>query len=116
MDDILIFADTIEDLFQRTCKIIETLGRSGVILNAEKFQFRVNEVEFAGYKLTSENIGLSDKFFKTIKEYPELKTVKQMRGWMGLLNSLSNHTKELATLLDPLKHHICVARNTKRRR
>ena len=34
---------------------------------------------------------------------------------MGLLNNLSNHTKDLATLLDPLKHHICVARNTKKK-
>ena len=44
VDDIVVFGDTIEELFQRTCKIIETLGRSGVILNAEKFQFGVNEV------------------------------------------------------------------------
>ena len=79
------------------------------------FEFGVDKVEFAGYHLTRPDKGLSEKFFKTIRDYPEPKTIKQMRGWMGLLNSLSNETKELAKLMDPLKHHICVARNVKKK-
>ena len=72
-------------------------------------------MEFAGYKLTQTSLGLSEKLFSSITEYPQPKTVKQMRGWIGLLNSLSNHTRELAILLNPLRHHICVSKNTKKK-
>ena len=71
-------------------------------------------MEFAGYKLTKTQVGLSDKLFNNITNYPAPKTTKQMRGWMGLLNSLSNHTNELATLMQPLMHHICVAKKEKK--
>ena len=57
VDDIVVFGNTIEELFDRTCSIIEKLGRCGVILNAEKFLFGVEEVEFAGYKLTKTQVG-----------------------------------------------------------
>ena len=56
-----------------------------------------------------------EKYFKSIREYPEPKTVKKMRGWIGLLNSMSNHTKEIAKPMEPLKHHICVTKDNKRK-
>ena len=35
---------------------------------------------------------------------------------MGLLNSLSNHTKELVNLMNPLRHHLCVTRDVKHKK
>ena len=115
VDDIIVFGNTKEEIFTRTCRIIEKLGKCGVILNEKKFQFAVTEVEFAGYNLTQTSLGLSDKLFSSVTDYPQPKTVKQMRGWIGLLNSLANHTKELAKILNPLRHHICISNKNKKK-
>ena len=39
MDDVLIWADSIEDSFSQTVQWLDICGRNGIVLNSEKFVF-----------------------------------------------------------------------------
>ena len=45
--DIIIWANTKEEMFAETCSILKTLGDAGIVVNAEKLQYCKREVIFA---------------------------------------------------------------------
>ena len=49
VDDTLLYDDTIEAQFYRTCEFLDRAGHHGIILNPEKFQFAETEVDFLGF-------------------------------------------------------------------
>ena len=50
VDDLLIYATDIGDMYRRTVDFITLCGKNGMVLNPEKFKFGVSEMEFAGFR------------------------------------------------------------------
>ena len=50
IDDVLIWAHSIEDSFFKMVQWLDICGRNGIVLNPEKFVFPRNAVEFAGFR------------------------------------------------------------------
>ena len=60
VDDNLLWADSIEEMFWRTCKYLELTSSNGYIMNTNQFVFCVRELEFVGYW----DIGIWDKTYR----------------------------------------------------
>ena len=53
IDGTLLWSQNIEDSFKQTCEYLDICGRNSIVLNPDKFQFAKDEVEFAGFCISS---------------------------------------------------------------
>ena len=61
IDDVLLWADTIEESFFQTARWLDICARHGIILNPEKFKFCQDIVDFAGFEITQHDVRPSPK-------------------------------------------------------
>ena len=89
IDDVGMWAPTIEEAFFQTCKWMDICGRHGITQNPEKFHFAKDTVEFAGFEITTTNIRPSDTFIRAIKDFPMPRNITDVRSLFGLINQVS---------------------------
>lgn len=63
---------------------METLEKVHMKISIEKSRFKETEVEFLGYVVSHKVIKTDSKKVETIKNYPNPKTLRQLRGFLGL--------------------------------
>ena len=78
------------------------LGKCGVVVNPEKLQFSQRQVDFAGFRLTEMGIEPLPKYLNAIRNFPEPKSLTDMRSWFGLVNQVS-HYAQLRDLMEPFR-------------
>ena len=86
----------------RTIEFLETVGKSGIILNPEKFQFCAKDVEFAGFRITSTRVAPLPKYLDAIRLFPTPKNLTDVRSWFGLINQVAGYG-QLRKTLDPFR-------------
>ena len=74
-------------------------GKNGIILNPSKFKFALDEVKFAGFHITKDNVRPGDKFFNAISDFPKLQNLTDIRSWFGLVNQTSYAFSAADTML-----------------
>ena len=89
MDDTLLWSDTIHDCFFQAAKWLGICGRNGIILNPEKFVFAQDNLEFAGFEITSDTVRPCKKYLRAIMEFPTSRNITDVRSWFGLLNQVA---------------------------
>ena len=89
IDDVGMWAPTIEEAFFQTCKWMDICGRHDITQNPEKFHFAKETVEFAGFEITTTNIRPSDTFIRAIKDFLTPRNITDVRSLFGLINQVS---------------------------
>ena len=80
VDDTLLHDVGLKEHWQRTIDILSILGKAGVILNPEKFQFAQREVDFAGFRISDDRIEALPKYFESIKHFPTPTSTTDVRS------------------------------------
>ena len=62
VDDTAQWDEDIETHWWRVIDFLDLLGRNGIVLNFEKFQFSQREIEFAGFLITETGIKPLEKY------------------------------------------------------
>ena len=70
VDDVLLWANTIEESFDQTVNWLDTCGRHGITLNPDKFVLAEDEVEFAGFQITLDSVRPCQRYLHWILEFP----------------------------------------------
>ncbi len=70
MDDVVGWADTLQQLFWDAVEFLELTGNHGVIQNPDKFVWGREELEFMGFWLTKDGIQPTHDTLKAITEFP----------------------------------------------
>ena len=52
IDNMLLYAKNLEEAFRQVAEYLTLVGKNGIILNSEKFQFGEDTVDWAGVRLT----------------------------------------------------------------
>ncbi|KAI5115146.1 hypothetical protein M0805_002457 [Coniferiporia weirii] len=86
MDDIFIFASTLQELHHKTLRVLDICDKNDLYCKPEKCLFAVQEAEFLGMIITLSNINMDPIKLTGISEWPTPKTVKQLHSFMGLCN------------------------------
>src|SRR4030095_15993307 len=86
LDDILIYSKTLEEHQRHVKTVLEKLQAAGLYLKAKKCEFSTQRTEFLGYVITPEGTDMDKMKVTAILEWPEPKTIKQLRGFLGLAN------------------------------
>ena len=75
VDDTIHCDDDLESHWWRTIEYLELTGNAGIVLNPDKLQFCQQEVEFAGFKITSSSVEPLPKYLEAISNFPKPKNL-----------------------------------------
>ena len=102
MDDILIFATTLEELRTRTLQVLEVLLKHDLYLKPEKYEFEKKEVDYLGYVISHNKIAMDPKKLARISEWPAPKNIRQVQSFLGFRNFYWQFIKRFSHTVKPL--------------
>ncbi len=111
MDDTCIWAGSIAECWETTCRYITTIGRAGIAFSPSKFQFAQKEVEYVGFRIHPGGIHVADKIIRSLRDFPRPKTLTDMRSFMGLAEQTAPFLAK-ATELHPFRELLKVKAKT----
>ena len=82
-DDILIYAQSLTVLKKRSHAFLDQYRNYGV--KQAKSQVGVNEVDFAGFRLSSTGIQASPDLLKSIRDFPRPRNLTDRRSWFDIM-------------------------------
>ncbi|RXW14033.1 hypothetical protein EST38_g11824 [Candolleomyces aberdarensis] len=107
MDDILIFAETEEQLEKITKEVLEILRKNRLSLKPEKCAFKKTSIDYLGFIVEQGRLRMDPAKIKGIIEWPAPTTVRQVRSFLGFGNFyrkfIRNYSKKAKPLNDLLK-------------
>ena len=89
VDDSLIYAADIGEMFKQMVDFITLCGKNGMVLNPEKFKFGVAETDFAGFRVGNGEVKPMESHVEAIRTFPEPKNVTDMRSFMAMCEQVS---------------------------
>ena len=87
VDDILIWAENINELEERVRKVLTKCKERGITISKKKFAVG-KRVKFAGYIVTGEGIKPDPEKITCLKDFPRPHDEKSLRSFLGLANQI----------------------------
>ncbi|GBM23060.1 Transposon Ty3-I Gag-Pol polyprotein [Araneus ventricosus] len=107
LDDVLIASTDESELLKHLEKVFRRFQKYGLVVNTEKCVFDQLSVKFLRYLISEKGIEPLPDRVKTINEFQQPKTIKDVRRFLALLNFyrrfLKNAAHEQSLLSDYLK-------------
>ena len=102
MDDILVWASTLEELVKRIKQVLKRCRAIGMAISSKKLNIG-NKLEFAGFIVTQEGIVPDEKKLAAIRDFPAPKDVSGVRSFLGMINQLGHYLPDLAQKTEPIR-------------
>lgn len=102
LDDVVIFASTVEEHSQRLCNIFERLRNNNLLLQPDKCEFMHKEVAYLGHIISDKGISPNPEKVKAIKDYPIPQNPKQIKQFLGLIGYYRRFIKDFSKFAKPL--------------
>lgn len=102
MDDTIHYDTDLEQHWWRTIDLLTRVGRAGIVLNSDKFQFAERDVDFAGFRVTDSTTEPLPKYLDAIRDFPTPDSTTDIRSWFGLVNQVANYA-QLRDTMAPFK-------------
>ena len=106
VDDTLITSESTQQHLEHLEEILTRLERNNLTLNLNKSHFFKKETKFLGFILTTDGIKPDPDKIQGIADFPAPRNVKQLRGFLGLINFYSKFSSKHAEETVPLLHLI----------
>jgi len=103
LDDLILTANTVTEMLETLKRVFEILQSFNLTLGPEKCEFLKQEIDYLGYKLTTQGIYPTDQNINKINCFPEIKTVRQLKKLLGLVNYFRSSIKDFAKIVAPLE-------------
>lgn len=102
MDDVVVFGKTLELATKNLETVLQVLQKTNLKVQPDKSEFLRKSVEFLGYVITENGIMPNSKKIESIEKWPEPKTIKELKGFLGLISYYRRFIKDLAKISKPL--------------
>ena len=86
IDDTLIWSSSIKTSFLQCAKYLAFCGREGIIFNPKKLEVGKKNVNIFGFRMGQNGVLPSENQIESLSRYPTPKNLRDMRGFMGLVN------------------------------
>jgi len=86
LDDILIFAETVQELMQLTHQVLQRIQDLDLFLRPTKCSFNQTSVEYLGLIILEGEIRMDPVKLKAIQDWPLPRTVKEVQKFLGFCN------------------------------
>lgn len=102
MDDIIVFASSLQQHLENLTKIFDTLNKYNLKIQIDKCDFLCKEVTFLGHVVTPDGVKPNPDKIKVIKNFPIPKTITELRGFLGILGYYRQFIRDFAKITKPL--------------
>lgn len=102
IDDVIVFGETLDKHLENLNLILKTLNTAGLKIQLDKSEFLHPEVEFLGYIIGANGIKPNQKKIETINKFPEPKSIKEIRSFLGMMGYYRRFVKDFAKIAKPL--------------
>ena len=86
LDDILIFSDTKEQHVQHVKEVLERLRKAKLYVKLSKCEWHTQHTEYLGYIISPDGVSIDQARVKTIQEWPQPRTVRDIRVFIRFIN------------------------------
>jgi hypothetical protein len=101
-DDILIYSKSWEDHLQHVDKVLQLLKEQQLYAKPSKCFFGVKEVEYLGHIVSHEGVKVDPNKIKAMMDWPIPKTLKNLRGFLGLTGYYRKFVRNYGRIEAPL--------------
>ena len=105
IDDTLLYDATIEEAFYSAWDYLTLCANNGIVLNARKFKFCRDTVDFAGMSITPTGPAPSENILKAIRDFPKPTDITGARSWFGLVNQVA-WAYAISPIMEPFREAI----------
>ena len=111
LDDILVASKSREDHKRHLTEVLDILAMNGLIVNREKCELGVRELDFLGHHVTSEGIKPMSERVAQIKSFPVPTDKKSLQRFLGMVNFYHRFLPTIAKTLIPLHKAVGQSKN-----
>lgn len=102
IDDILMFADTLDQLHTIVSKVLRILRENNLTLNLEKCEFDKSRIRWLGHELSENGFNIDEEKIKDIRRFRQPNTLSELRSFLGLATFVSPYIQGFANIASPL--------------
>jgi hypothetical protein len=102
IDDILIFSKDFESHLDHINQVFEHLREANMRLKPSKCNFAVTSVKYLGHILYKDGVSVDPEKTKAVRTYPEPRSSKNIRAYLGLCNYYRRFIKGFAQIAKPM--------------
>jgi hypothetical protein len=101
-DDILIYRKTWTDHLSHVDRVLHLLSQHQLFLKQSKCAFGALEVEYLGHLVGKDGVRVDPKNIESMQDCPHPKTLKILRGFLGLTGYYCKFVKNYGKIATPL--------------
>jgi transposase InsO family protein len=102
LDDVLVASETVEQHLEHLREVLGRLQHHGLVLNVEKCQFGLAELDYLGHHVSASGIRPMAAKVKAIETFPRPRTVQNLQTFLGMANFYRRFLPAAARTLRPL--------------
>ena len=102
-DDIVVFGHDEEDHYKNLRLLLQRCRETGMKMNRNKCEFRLDEINFMGHRLTSDGLKLDDKKIGAILKMENPTDVKGIQRLQGTVEYLSKFLPGFSRAMEPIR-------------
>ncbi|KAJ8713199.1 hypothetical protein PYW07_013569 [Mythimna separata] len=106
IDDLLLASENEDQHREHLHVVLKRLEDNGITINPAKCNLGKPEVQFLGYTVTQEGIKPPQHKIQAITDYPQPKTIEELRRFLGMINFYREHIPNAAVLQAPLNSYL----------
>jgi hypothetical protein len=106
IDDIIIYAHTEQEFLANLEKVLQRLQKYKLIVNPDKVDIGMPEVEFVGHTVNENGMSFSREKIEKVLQIPEPKYGKELKSFIGLVGWFHDHIRDYAMIMQPLQKMI----------
>ena len=114
LDDVILFSNTPGEHLERLRGVFQKMREAGLKLKPSKCDFFKDRIAYLGHIVSKAGIETDPKKIADIKEWPQPKTVTDVRQFLGFINYYRKFIKQYAQIANPLNKLIS-GENTKKK-
>ena len=102
IDDILLYAATLEKLRQITLRMLELAEKATLYFKAAKCEFEVKELKFLGFIISGDGLKADPAKVQAVRDFPRPRDVHETRSFLGLIGYYRRFIPKFSELSLPL--------------